>query len=53
MQGKDMEELLEEVKQIRKIVEKMGHMIDSQSHCPMCGEPADGTCPACSFDPRN
>lgn len=53
MQGKDVEEINEMFNQIESIIHRMKHMIDSKSRCAMCGEPADGICPACSADPRD
>jgi len=45
--AEDMENLNEIIGQIQSLLDRMGHMIDSKSRCPLCGIPSDGVCQKC------
>ena len=43
----NMKEIDELFQQIESTLNRMKHMINAQSRCPKCGEPADGLCAYC------
>ena len=39
--------------QINSLFDRLKHLINEPSRCPICFEPSEGICDACRADPRS